>query len=233
MHEDMRTLLNAYMDGELHGKRLNELKSHLATCETCRKELKELQLVSDLLQAAPTPEFMPAERFASNLALSLPRRSLQERPSKTVSLVGWLVPTGLLGAWFFVQTLFTLTNAITALQIDRPARNGCHRPGRRSGNPLVCNRRQSVWQPGGRSAEHAFSAEFAEHFQREPGGRVPLAGADRLVVLGLVVHLVASAPPKASKYKDRRAITKRFISGNREILQSVQGSCRNYHQKEK
>lgn len=116
MHEDMRALLNAYMDGELHGKRLNELKSHLATCETCRKELKELRLVSDLLQTVPTPEFMPAERFASNLALSLPRRSLQERPSKTVSLVGWLVPTGLLGAWFFVQTLFTLTNAITALQ---------------------------------------------------------------------------------------------------------------------
>lgn len=116
MHEDMRTLLNVYLDGELHGKRLNELKSHLATCESCRKELKELQLVSELLQAAPTPEFMPAERFASNLALSLPRRSLQERPSKTVSLVGWLVPTGLLGAWFFVQTLFTLTNAITALQ---------------------------------------------------------------------------------------------------------------------
>ena len=116
MHEDMRTLLNVYLDGELHGKRLNELKSHLATCESCRKELKELQLVSELLQAAPTPEFMPAERFASNLALSLPRRRFQERPSKTVSLVGWLVPTGLLGAWFFVQTLFTLTNAITALQ---------------------------------------------------------------------------------------------------------------------
>ena len=116
MHEDMRTLLNVYLDGELHGKSLNELKSHLATCESCRKELKELQLVSELLQAAPTPEFMPAERFASNLALSLPRRRFQERPSKTVSLVGWLVPTGLLGAWFFVQTLFTLTNAITALQ---------------------------------------------------------------------------------------------------------------------
>ena len=116
MHEDMRTLLNVYLDGELHGKSLNELKSHLATCESCRKELKELQLVSELLQAAPTPEFMPAERFASNLALSLPRRRFQERPSKTVSLIGWLVPTGLLGAWFFVQTLFTLTNAITALQ---------------------------------------------------------------------------------------------------------------------
>ena len=116
MHEDMRTLLNAYMDGELHGTRLNELKSHLATCEVCQKELKELRRVSDLLQAAPAPDFTPAERFASNLALSLPRRSLQEKPSKTVSLVGWLVPTGLLGAWFFVQTLFTLTNAITALQ---------------------------------------------------------------------------------------------------------------------
>ena len=117
MHEDMRALLNAYLDGELHGTRLLEMKLHLAACEACRNELKELRLVSDLLKAAPVPEFMPAERFASNLMLSLPRRTLRDLPPKPGSPAWWLIPAGLLAAWFFVQTVFTLTGALTAAQI--------------------------------------------------------------------------------------------------------------------
>jgi anti-sigma factor RsiW len=116
MHEDMRALLNAYLDGELHGTRLLEVKLHLDSCESCRNELKELHLVSDLLKAAPTPEFMSAERFVSNLNLSLPRRTLRDLPTKPGSLAWWLIPAGLLGAWFFVQTVFTLTGMVTAAQ---------------------------------------------------------------------------------------------------------------------
>jgi len=116
MHEDMRSLLNAYMDGELHGTRLSEMKRHLVSCESCRNELRELNLVSSLLQAAPDPEFMTTERFISNLNLRLPRRSLRDLPPKPGSLAGWLVPAGLLGAWFFVQTVFILANMVTAAQ---------------------------------------------------------------------------------------------------------------------
>jgi anti-sigma factor RsiW len=117
MHEDMRALLNAYLDGELRGTRLAEMKVHLAGCEACRNELKELRLVSNLLQAAPEPEFMPAGRFASNLMLSLPRRSMRDLPPKPGSLAWWLAPAGILAAWFFVQTVFTLTNAVSAVQV--------------------------------------------------------------------------------------------------------------------
>jgi len=118
MHEDMRALLSAYLDGELHGTRLLEMKLHLSACESCRNELKELRLVSDLLQAAPDPEFMPAGRFASNLMLTLPRRTMRDLPPKPGSLVWWLVPGVLLAAWCFVQTVFTLTGAVTAAQIS-------------------------------------------------------------------------------------------------------------------
>jgi len=117
MHEDMRALLSAYLDGELHGTRLQEMKLHLDACEACRNELKELRLVSDLLQAAPVPEVMPAKRFASNLMLSLPRRTVRDLPPKPGSLAWWLVPAGLLAAWFFVQTVFILTGAVTAAQM--------------------------------------------------------------------------------------------------------------------
>jgi predicted anti-sigma-YlaC factor YlaD len=117
MHEDMRTILNAYMDGELHGTRLLEMETHLASCESCQNELKELHQVSDLLQAAPVPAFMPVERFVSNLTLRLPRHTLRELPPRTGFLAWWLVPVGLLGAWVFVQTVFTLANMLAAANI--------------------------------------------------------------------------------------------------------------------
>jgi anti-sigma factor RsiW len=117
MHEDMHELLNAYLDGELHGWHLQEMETHLASCAACRNELRELRLVSDLLQANPAPEFTSTERFVSQLTLSLPRRSLRVQPPKPGSLAWWLVPAGLLGAWFFVQTVFTLTDVISAANI--------------------------------------------------------------------------------------------------------------------
>ena len=114
MHEDMRTLLNAYLDGELHGQHLRELEFHLVSCESCQNELRELRSVSDLLQAGPAPKIIPAERFVAQLTLSLPRRSERNHPLKPVPLAWWFIPAGLLGAWFFVQTVFTLTNMVTA-----------------------------------------------------------------------------------------------------------------------
>ncbi|HSQ39666.1 MAG TPA: zf-HC2 domain-containing protein [Anaerolineales bacterium] len=112
MHKDFFPLLNAYLDGELHGTRLREMERHLDSCEICRNELTELRRVSSLLRAAPSPEFLPAERFASNLTLSLPRRPQRSQPQSPAPLAWWLVPAGLLGLWFFLQTVFTLTNAV-------------------------------------------------------------------------------------------------------------------------
>ncbi len=113
MHEDMRALLNAYLDGELHGWRLLEVQNHLTSCESCRNELRELRAVSDLLRAAPLPEFTPAERFAANLALRLPRRPLKAQLQRGPSLTWWLAPLALMGLWFFVQTLIWLTTVLS------------------------------------------------------------------------------------------------------------------------
>ncbi len=93
MHEDMRKLLNAYLDGELHGRRLLEMQAHLASCEACQIELKELRLVSDLLQASSAPEALPAERFVSQLTLSLPR-SASAGPVAEVQLTGRVARPG-------------------------------------------------------------------------------------------------------------------------------------------
>ena len=113
MHKEMRLMINAYLDGELHGKSLREMENHLASCSTCQNEIMELRSVSKLLQASPIPESIPVERFITQLALSLPRRTAVSLRSKTISPGWWLIPAGLLGAWFFVQTVFTLTNVVS------------------------------------------------------------------------------------------------------------------------
>jgi anti-sigma factor RsiW len=116
MHEAMRSLLNAYLDGELQSTRLQEMELHLASCESCRNELTELHLVSTLLQDAPSPEFMNTERFVSNLVLRLPRQTLHSLPPKPGQLAWWLIPAGLMGAWVFVQTVFILSNLVAVAQ---------------------------------------------------------------------------------------------------------------------
>jgi anti-sigma factor RsiW len=112
MHEDMHNLLNAYLDGELHGTRRLEMKNHIASCPSCQEEIKELQTISELLQAAPVPDFISPERFISNLTLSLPRRDQPVRSMKPAPMIWWLAPVGLLLAWFFVRTVFTLASVV-------------------------------------------------------------------------------------------------------------------------
>lgn len=116
MHNQLFPLLNAYLDGELRGTRLRDMERHLADCAICQQELDDLRRVSDLVRAAPTPAFPPADRFASNLSLLLPRRPQQSRPSKIPSAAWWLVPAGLIGLWFFLQTVSTLTNFVYAAE---------------------------------------------------------------------------------------------------------------------
>jgi hypothetical protein len=126
MHENLQNLLNAYLDGELQGRRLQVMQTHLESCKTCQNELKELRLISNLLQTDPMLEFLPVERFVSQLTLRLPRplvepvpphNPLRDRPMQSYSAAWWLMPAGLLGAWFFVQTVFSLTNLIIAMNM--------------------------------------------------------------------------------------------------------------------
>ncbi len=116
MHEKLRNQLNAYLDGELHGVHLQEMQAHLESCEQCREELERLEGLSDLLKTAPTPEFKPLDQFISQMKLQLPRRERVDLPRRSVSPAWWLVPAGLIGAWFFIHTVFTLTNLVSAAE---------------------------------------------------------------------------------------------------------------------
>ena len=113
MHEVLYPLLNAYLDGELHGTRLQQMETHLASCEICQVELKELRRVSQLLQATPLPEVRRVDRFVANLALNLPQQPISDPGKKQGFLLWWLIPMGLVFDWFFVRAVILLGDIIS------------------------------------------------------------------------------------------------------------------------
>lgn len=49
-------LVSAYLDGELHGKELAQLTSHLASCGRCATELEDMQRVRAAVRSLPVLE---------------------------------------------------------------------------------------------------------------------------------------------------------------------------------
>jgi len=105
--------LNAYLDGELSDAQLRQVEKHLAECDECQAELEQMRNLAALLhETAPTDEFLPTERFASNLTLILPRQPAQSQPRKALEIGWWLIPVGALGVWLFFQITFSLSSLV-------------------------------------------------------------------------------------------------------------------------
>ena len=110
MSEHVNEWLSPYFDGEMHGARLRQVENHLGECAQCRAELERMQELSSLLQGtAPAGEFIPTERFVSNLSLNLPRQPEQPQTRKVLEIGWWLIPVGVLGIWAFLQVTFSLS----------------------------------------------------------------------------------------------------------------------------
>ena len=105
--------LNAYLDGELKGNRLQQVEEHLAACEVCQNELNSLQNLSGLLQAVPAPEFPSPERFATQVNLLLPQKRTATPKNNLFEVGWWMIPVGLLAAWVFISTAVLLGDAMS------------------------------------------------------------------------------------------------------------------------
>ncbi|MEJ2758743.1 MAG: zf-HC2 domain-containing protein [Anaerolineales bacterium] len=109
--------LQAYYDGELHGRRLEKVEAHLADCPECREELAELASLSALLQSDPLPQLsVSPEQFAAQVGLRLPRKDLAKAASRrswsdwawNLAPVAVLVMIGFVRVVALVSDLFTL-----------------------------------------------------------------------------------------------------------------------------
>jgi hypothetical protein len=119
MIEHVTAWLEAYHDGELQGRQLRQVETHLAGCATCRAHLDQLRTLSALLQESPSASNLtPPERFVAQVGLRLPRRPARPAWQRALE-AGWrLAPLGLVGTWAFVQTAFIVAGAmLLALQL--------------------------------------------------------------------------------------------------------------------
>ena len=110
MSEHVTTWLNAYHDGELTGRQLQRVETHLGECASCREELEQLRFLSAMLQESPAPsDRIPPEQFVAQVGLRLPRRPARPAPQRTLRVAWQLAPLVLLGAWAFLQTVLIVT----------------------------------------------------------------------------------------------------------------------------
>jgi len=105
--------LNAYYDGELKGKRIQQVEEHLAACEVCQHELDALQSLSGMLQEVPVPEFPSPERFATQVNLLLPQKRTTTPGTHLFEIGWWMIPVGLLAVWVFISTASLLGDAMS------------------------------------------------------------------------------------------------------------------------
>lgn len=63
--EQMRAMLDAYIDGELSAEEMRALRDHAAACEDCRSELEAAELVRDALAHMDDDVSVPLEAQAA------------------------------------------------------------------------------------------------------------------------------------------------------------------------
>jgi predicted anti-sigma-YlaC factor YlaD len=113
MSEHITEWLSPYLDGELGGNLLHQVENHLVECQACREEYRSLQRLSGILQEAHLPEPVSPARFASQIVLRLPPRSVTLNRSKALEVSWWLVPIGLMALWIFIHITFALSDWIS------------------------------------------------------------------------------------------------------------------------
>jgi hypothetical protein len=119
MNAHITDWLGAYYDGELSGRRKQQVEEHLRGCRECQDRLEELRKLSALLKEAPQAESQhSAQSFQMQVKLRMgaaPSRPGWQRALKA----GWQVaPLGAIVAWAFVQAALAIT--ATALRLGLP-----------------------------------------------------------------------------------------------------------------
>ncbi len=92
-HHRLSRQLSAYLDGELTAEDEQEVREHLARCEACRDELRQLQAVRSLLRRLPEPQ-APEDLWGavrSRTVRALPRRRWPARAVLAVAAAAVVV----------------------------------------------------------------------------------------------------------------------------------------------
>jgi anti-sigma factor RsiW len=83
--KNAQSLLSAYLDEELTGREMLDLRAHLGQCAQCSEELKCVQAVRRLLGGSPVPE--PSADFEDRLVSSVLAATDLRPAAKKLSLM--------------------------------------------------------------------------------------------------------------------------------------------------
>src|SRR6187455_2604486 len=88
-------VLQSYLDGELHGQRVEQVASHLTSCVTCSAFARQLEQENNLVAASLAPEFaaaVPSERLRERIeaAIASDRIQVAAGQASSPSLGAWL-----------------------------------------------------------------------------------------------------------------------------------------------
>lgn len=102
-HADIKTDLDAFLDGELDPARAAQVKIHLSECAACRKQVQEWELVRSAF-FKPAAVKAPAD-FTVRVMEAIEAR----RPADLRSILRWLVPSSSIAlAALFVVSIIPL-----------------------------------------------------------------------------------------------------------------------------
>ena len=116
MNEHITQWLEAYHDGELHGKQLGRVEAHLKRCTACRADLARLESLTSLLAESPAPAGLKsADQFEAEIRLRIPARPEPTRWGKALRTSWRLAPAALIGVLVFLQTTNLVGLLVTAV----------------------------------------------------------------------------------------------------------------------
>lgn len=109
----------AYHDGELSGARREWVQAHLESCETCRRELEQLEGLTNLLLQVPVPEQPSANRFVASVKLRLPHETQHQKRNRAFKMAWQLVPFAVIGGWALFQAVLIVSGIGLTFGLDR------------------------------------------------------------------------------------------------------------------
>lgn len=83
--KNAQSLLSAYIDEELSGREMLDLRAHLSDCTECSEELRCVEAVRQVLGGTPVPE--PSPDFEDRLVSSVLRATHPNSDNKKISII--------------------------------------------------------------------------------------------------------------------------------------------------
>jgi anti-sigma factor RsiW len=98
--KNAQSLLSAYLDDELNGREMLDIRAHLHECGECTEELQSIESVKRMLEASPVPA--PSPGFEDRLVSSVLSHAKVPSEPKRISI---LTLTGIAAASMLVTML--------------------------------------------------------------------------------------------------------------------------------